>query len=309
MAKVIVRDLKKHYDGVEAARGVSFAIEDGEIFGLIGPNGAGKTTTLECVIGLREPDAGSIEVCGIDARRHPRDVKQKIGAALQTTALQDKITPREALTLFASFYAQRAPAGQLLDRFGLADKADAPFETLSGGQRQRLALALAFVNRPELVFLDEPTSALDAQSRRDLHREILQMKADGHTVLLTTHYIDEAEALCDRIAVMHRGVVVASGGTRELMAQSSALPAVFVAASRPLDGNMLGGLPDVEGLVCEGATAKFRTTNVNATVAALVARLDRHGIEMTELHVQKASLEDVFLELTSPDADASEAQS
>ena len=295
----IVRDLKKRYDGVEAARGVSFDVEDGEIFGLIGPNGAGKTTTLECVIGLRDPDGGSIEICGIDARRHPRDVKQKIGAALQTTALQDQITPREALTLFGSFYAQRLAAGELLDRFGLADKADAQFGTLSGGQRQRLALALAFVNRPELVFLDEPTSALDAQSRRDLHREILRMKADGHTVFLTTHYIDEAEALCDRVAVMHKGVVVASGGTRELMAGSSALPAVFVGANRPIDPSVLSPLGGIEDLWCEGATAKFRTTDVNRTVAALVNILDAHGIEMTELHVQKASLEDVFLELTS----------
>ena len=301
MAKVIVRDLKKRYDGVEAARGVSFDIQDGEIFGLIGPNGAGKTTTLECVIGLREPDAGSIEICGIDARRHPRDVKQKIGAALQTTSLQDQITPREALTLFGSFYAQRLTAGELLDRFGLADKADAHFGTLSGGQRQRLALALAFVNRPELVFLDEPTSALDAQSRRDLHREILRMKEDGHTVLLTTHYIDEAEALCDRVAVINRGVVVASGGTRELMAGSSALPSVFVGANRPIDPAVLSPLAGIEDLSCEGATATFRTTDVNRTVAALVNILDAHGIEMTELHVQKASLEDVFLELTSAD--------
>ena len=234
-AKVIVRDLKKHYDGVEAARGVSFDIEDGEIFGLIGPNGAGKTTTLECVIGLREPDSGRIEICGIDARQHPFDVKEKIGAALQTTSLQDKITPREALALFASFYRQRTAAAELLERFGLTAKADAPFDTLSGGQRQRLALALAFVNRPELVFLDEPTSALDAQSRRDLHREILRMKADGHTVLLTTHYIDEAEALCDRVAVIDKGTIVATGGTRELMGQSSALPSVTVTATRPLD--------------------------------------------------------------------------
>jgi ABC-2 type transport system ATP-binding protein len=299
MSKVIVRDLKKRYDGVEAARGVSFDIHDGEIFGLIGPNGAGKTTTLECVIGLREPDAGSIEICGIDARRHPREVKQKIGAALQTTALQDQITPREALTLFGSFYAQRLTAAELLDRFGLADKADAHFNTLSGGQRQRLALALAFVNRPELVFLDEPTSALDAQSRRDLHREILRMKEDGHTVLLTTHYIDEAEALCDRVAVINKGVVVASGGTRELMAGSSALPSVFVGASRPIDPSVLSPLAGIEDLSCEGATARFRTTDVNRTVAALVNILDAHGIEMTELHVQKASLEDVFLELTS----------
>jgi len=304
MAKVIVRDLKKRYDGVEAARGVSFEIQEGEIFGLIGPNGAGKTTTVECVIGLREPDAGSIEVCGIDARRHPREVKQKIGAALQTTSLQDQITPREALTLFGSFYSQRLPAGQLLDRFGLADKADAYFATLSGGERQRLALALAFVNRPELVFLDEPTSALDAQSRRDLHREILRMKEDGHTVLLTTHYIDEAEALCDRIAVIHKGVIAASGGTRELIAASSALPTVVVGATRPLDASILSPLAGIEGLACQGTTATFRATDVNRTVASLVRVLDAQRIDITELHVQKASLEDVFLELTSSDTDA-----
>ena len=304
MAKVIVRDLKKRYDGVEAARGVTFEIEDGEIFGLLGPNGAGKTTTLECVIGLREPDAGTIEVCGIDARLRPREVKQKIGAALQTTSLQDKITPREALTLFASFYARRTPADELLERFGLADKADAHFDSLSGGQRQRLALALAFVNRPELVFLDEPTSSLDAQSRRDLHREILRMKQDGHTVLLTTHYIDEAEALCDRIAVIHQGMVVASGGTRELMERSSALPSVFVAATRPFDERTLAAIPGIEDVVCDGVTARFRTAAVNQTVAGLVDRLDRLGIEITELHVQKASLEDVFLELTSADAES-----
>src|SRR5438128_3149526 len=143
--KVVVRNLQKRYDAVQAACDVSFEIGDGEIFGLLGPNGAGKTTTVECIVGLREPDGGQIEVCGLDARLRPLDVKQKIGAALQTSALQDKITPREALTLFGGFYRTPVPAGQLLTRFGLADKADARFDTLSGGQRQRLALALAFV--------------------------------------------------------------------------------------------------------------------------------------------------------------------
>jgi ABC-2 type transport system ATP-binding protein len=227
--------LKKRYDGVEAARGVSFDIGDGEIFGLIGPNGAGKTTTVECVIGLREPDSGTIEVCGIDARQQPRHVKQKIGAALQTTALQDKITPREALVLFGSFFRHTADVTALLERFGLTEKAHAPFDTLSGGQRQRLALALAFVNDPELVFLDEPTTGLDAQSRRELHNEILQMKRDGHTVCLTTHDIGEAQTLCDRLAVIDKGVIVAAGATRDIIARSSALPSVFVATTQPID--------------------------------------------------------------------------
>ena len=302
-AKVIVRDLRKQYNGVEAARGVSFEIQDGEIFGLIGPNGAGKTTTLECVIGLRQPDSGDIDVCGIDARQRPLEVKQRIGAALQTTSLQDKITPREALALFGSFYRQRTPVEELLERFGLAAKAEAAFETLSGGQRQRLALALAFVNRPELVFLDEPTSALDAQSRRDLHQEILRMKADGHTVLLTTHYIEEAEALCDRVAVMHKGTIVATGGTRELMGRSAAPPQVVVTTARPIDASALADMPGASDLVCDGHTARFVAADTNRAIGHLVQILTAEGNAITELHVQKATLEDVFLELTSADVE------
>ena len=211
MPHVVVHDLRKQYNGIAAVDGVSFEVEAGEIFGLLGPNGAGKTTTVECLIGLREPDAGRLEVCGIDARQRPRAVKEKIGAALQTTSLQDKITPREALTLYGGFYATRSAPEPLLERFALIDKADAPFDTLSGGQRQRLALALAFVNFPEVVFLDEPTTGLDPQARRDLHGDIARMRADGHTVLLTTHNLDEAEQLCDRIAIVDHGRVIAAG--------------------------------------------------------------------------------------------------
>ena len=209
MPHVVVRELRKQYDGTRAVDGVSFEIAQGEIFGLLGPNGAGKTTTVECVIGLREPDSGVVEVCGIDARRQPREVKQKIGATLQSTALQDKITPREALALYGGFYASRSAPQVLLDRFALSEKADAPFDSLSGGQKQRLALALAFVNNPEVVFLDEPTTGLDPHARRELHGDIARMKQDGHTVLLTTHYLDEAEQLCDRIAIVDRGRVIA----------------------------------------------------------------------------------------------------
>ncbi len=297
-ARVSVRDLEKRYGGIQAARGVSFTIEDGEIFGLIGPNGAGKTTTVECTIGLREPDAGSIEICGIDARQRPRDVKQKIGAALQTTALQDKITPREALALFGSFYRDRANPDQLLDRFALTDKADAAFDTLSGGQRQRLALALAFVNKPELVFLDEPTAGLDPHSRRELHGEIARMKKDGHTVLLTTHYIDEAQELCDRIAVIHQGRIVATGAPRDLIGRSDRLPMVTMTTAQPIDPAVWTGLSSIEGLSFEATRAQFRTRDVNGVVADILTRLRTRGIVVTELHVQKATLEDVFLELT-----------
>ena len=297
-AKVIVRDLRKRYGGIEAARGVSFEIQDGEIFGLLGPNGAGKTTTLECIIGLREPDSGSVEVCGIDARQRPREVKRKIGAALQTTSLQDKITPREALNLFGSFYERKSTAGQLLERFGLIDKADAAFDTLSAGQRQRLALALAFVNKPELVFLDEPTTGLDAQSRRELHGEILRMKHDGHTVLLTTHYMEEAESLCDRLAVIDKGAIVATGGTRELIAGSTAEPSITLTASRPLDRALFARVAGASDVTVRGGTVSFRAADANRAVADLLQILDAERLSILDLHVQKASLEDVFLELT-----------
>ncbi len=296
--KVVVDDLRKRYGSVEAARGVSFEVQDGEIFGLIGPNGAGKTTTVECVIGLCEPDAGRIEVCGLDVRRQPHAVKERIGAALQTTALQDKITPREALTLFGSLYRDHAEPQHLLDRFALAEKADVAFDTLSGGQRQRLALALAFVNRPELVVLDEPTAGLDPQSRRELHGEILRMKRDGHTVLLTTHHLDEAEALCDRIAIIDRGAVIATDTPRALMARSAAMQLVTLITTAPIDRTDLLSLPEVRDVEGDGCEVRFRTAQAGRTLAALTTLLGVRNVEVVELHVQRATLEDVFLELT-----------
>ena len=297
-AKVVVRDLRKHYGDVRAVQGISFDVEDGEIVGLLGPNGSGKTTTVECLLGLRQPDDGAIEICGIDARKHPHDVKQKVGAVLQTTALQDTITPREALTLFGSFYRDAAPSGALLDRFSLADKADARFDTLSGGQRQRLALALAFVNTPEIVFLDEPTTGLDPQSRRGLHHEIVQMKRDGHTVLLTTHDMDEAGHLCDRIAIIDRGRIIAAGPPRELIARSAAAQTVSVATVPPIDPQWLADVPDLKDLTREGAWLHFKTAQTSRALADLIRVLDAHGAEIVELQVRKATLEDVFIELT-----------
>ncbi len=302
-AKLVVENLRKRYGPVEAARGVSFDVQAGEIFGLIGPNGAGKTTTVECVLGLREPDEGRIEVCGVDARRQPKEAKQRLGAALQSTALQDKITPREALTLFGALYRLAEPPGALLERFALADKAEAAFDTLSGGQRQRLALALAFVNRPELVLLDEPTSGLDPQARRDLHDAILAMKRDGHTVLLTTHQLAEAEALCDRIAIIDRGAVIASDTPRAIVARSQALQSVHLVTSSPFERAVAASLPDGRDVEIDGLEARFRTSHVNRTLASLTARLDDLGIEVVELHVRKATLEEVFLELTARTSD------
>jgi len=298
MPKVIVRDLKKSYGRVEAARGVSFDVEEGEILGLLGPNGAGKTTTIECIIGLREPDAGAIEVCGIDARRKRREVKQKIGAALQTTALQDKITPREALRLFGSFYRHHAEPDELLERFSLVEKADAMFDTLSGGQRQRLALALAFVNKPELVFLDEPTAGLDPQARRDLHGEIARTKREGYTMLLSTHHIDEAEQLCDRVASIDHGQIVALGAPRELIARSKGTQWVSAVTVRPLDRAALERLAGIRDLTGEDGSIRFTTIDLNRAVADLLALIEERRAGLVELHVRKASLEDVFIELT-----------
>ena len=298
VSKVTVEDLRKRYDGVEAVRGVSFEVRDREVFGLLGPNGAGKTTTVECILGLRDPDEGRIEVCGIDARRHPRAVKQKIGAALQSTALQDKITPREALQLFGSFYEQRAAPGELLERFALTDKADVYFDTLSGGQRQRLALALAFVNRPELVVLDEPTAGLDPQSRRELHAAIARTREDGCTVLLTTHYIEEAERLCDRVAIVDRGRIVATGTPRDLMARSRSAQTVTLVTGTPVPGEALSALPGVRNVVSDGHRATFVADDATRAVGALTTLLERAGTPIVELHVRKASLEDVFIELT-----------
>jgi ABC-2 type transport system ATP-binding protein len=299
--RVAVHDLRKRYGAVEAVRGVSFHVTEGEILGLLGPNGAGKTTTVECVIGLREPDSGSIEISGIDARRRPRDVKQKIGAALQTTALQDKITPREAVELFGSFYEHREKPDVLLERFALVDKGYAPFDTLSGGQRQRLALALAFVNKPEIVFLDEPTAGLDPQSRRELHTQIARMRSEGHTILLTTHDLDEAQQLCDRVAIIDHGRIVAAGTPRELMAQSRSAQSVSIVATQPLDRHRLLSIGGIGEIKEEGQRVRFTTTDVNQALGELVKILDAERIGIAELHVEKATLEDVFLELTGTD--------
>ncbi|HLX59839.1 MAG TPA: ABC transporter ATP-binding protein [Planctomycetota bacterium] len=296
--KVVVHDLVKNYGAVRAVRGVSFEVADGEIFGLLGPNGAGKTSTLECVIGLRHPDGGRVEVCGIDARTQPREIRERIGAVLQATALQDKIKCREALKLFASFYRNRAPIDDLLAKFSLTEKANARYETLSGGQKQRLALALALVNNPEFLLLDEPTAGLDPQSRRELHAVIRRMKDDGRTVLLTTHYIEEAQALCDRIAIIDRGVIIAEGTPRDLIARSKAPPRVICKTTRPVGLSDAQQLAAVSGAELSSDGLALSTLKPGDTIIDLVKYLNRENNELLDLHIHKPSLEDVFIELT-----------
>jgi ABC-2 type transport system ATP-binding protein len=293
-----VRDLVKTYGSLRAVDAVSFHVAPGEIFGLLGPNGAGKTSLLECALGLRQPDSGSVRIAGLDARANASAVKRRIGAVLQSTALQDAITPREALDLFAAFYSNPVPAARLLERFGLVEKAGARFETLSGGERQRLALALAFVNDPAILFLDEPTSGLDPQVRRDLHDAIRAFRAEGRAVLLTTHYIEEAHALCDRIAILNRGRIVATGTPEELIARSPSHTQLIVRAASPLDAVALASLPGIIAAERDGDSVALQTLHTGPAIIELVRHLDLTGNELLDLQVKKPSLEDVFIELT-----------
>jgi ABC-2 type transport system ATP-binding protein len=293
-----VRDLAKHYGPVEAVRGLSFDLVPGEIFGLLGPNGAGKTTTLECILGLRHPDAGTITVDGIDAIAHPERAKERVGAQIQPTTLQDQITPREALQFFAAFYRQPAAIADLLAQFALTEKADAPFHTLSAGQKQRLAVALAFVNRPRLVVLDEPTAGLDPLSRRDLHRSVQAMRAAGCAVLLSTHYLEEAHQLCDRVAILHRGKIVALAPPEELIARARALPQVAVRTGRALTREMVKELPGVTACETTSERCSLRTSELNRTIVELTRQLESSGNPLLELQIHRPSLEDVFIELT-----------
>ena len=295
---LVICDLVKSYGSIRGVDGVSFSVSEGEIFGLLGPNGAGKTSLLECALGLREADGGSVRIGGLDAREHPREVKLRIGAVLQSTALQDAITAREALELFGEFYPNGVPAERLLERFGLMEKAGAPFETLSGGERQRLALALAFVNDPKLLFLDEPTSGLDPQVRRELHEDIRRFRAEGRSVLLTTHYIEEAHALCDRIAILHRGRIVAMGRPDELVGRSASCTRVIVQAAKGLDAGTVGGRAGVIAAAEVEGKLVVETQDTGRAIIELVQYLGRTGNELMDLQVRKPSLEDVFIELT-----------
>jgi ABC-2 type transport system ATP-binding protein len=296
--RLAICDLVKTYGSLRAVDGVSFRVEAGEIFGLLGPNGAGKTSVLECALGLREQDSGSVHIAGLDARAQSVEVRRRLGAVLQSTALQDAITPREALELFGAFYPKPVPAGRLLERFGLVEKAGARFETLSGGERQRLALALAFVNDPAMLFLDEPTSGLDPQVRRELHGAIRQFRAEGRAVLLTTHYIEEAHALCDRIAILHRGRIVASGTPEELIARSASRTRVILRAARPTDLVAIERIPGVIAAAEAGEAITLQTMNTGPVIIELVRYLGRTNNELLDLQVKKPSLEDVFIELT-----------
>ena len=218
-AAVRVADVHKRYGAIQAVDGVSFEVARGEVFGLLGPNGAGKTTTVEMLEGLRAPDSGLLEVLGIDVARNPDDLKQRVGVTLQTAELYPKLTVVEVLDLFRSFYKRSLPTDQLIEFLDLGERRTAQTRQLSGGQRQRLAVALALVNDPEVLFLDEPTTGLDPAARRSLWDLVQKLQAQGKTILLTTHYMEEAEVLCDRLAIMDHGRILALGTVNELVAK------------------------------------------------------------------------------------------
>ncbi len=297
-AVIHVGDIRKAFGAVKAVDGVSFEVARGEIFGLLGPNGAGKTTTMEMIEGLHLPDSGEIRVLGMDVRRTARSIKNRIGVQLQTAALYPQLTVAELLTLFGSFYERRLPVEQLVDDLGLEEKRNAQVKTLSGGQQQRLSVALALVNDPEVVFLDEPTTGLDPAARQSLWNVVRRLKGQGRTILMTTHYMEEAEALCDRLAIMDHGRILDSGTGDELIGRRFRERGVRFGRRGAPDEAALQALPGVARVVVEDDEIVLFTRDVPATIGALLALTAQTGTELDNLMIRRASLEDVFLELT-----------
>lgn len=300
---VVCRNLRKTYPGrpvVEAVRGLDLEIEQGECFGLLGPNGAGKTTTIEILEGLLPPTSGSVEVLGQRWGRGDQALKQRLGIALQETKLPEKLSVFEVLRLFRSFYAQGPSPQQLMAQVSLEEKARAWVKSLSGGQRQRLGVACALAGDPELLFLDEPTTGLDPQSRRQLWELIRQFGHQGRTVLLTTHYMDEAERLCDRVAIVDQGRVIALGTPRRLISDLGSEHVVELSVSSPerlADGDLID-LPSVRSVRRESDHWSLTVGELHRALPALLNRLAERQTELTSLATRHASLEDVFVTLT-----------
>jgi ABC-2 type transport system ATP-binding protein len=283
---------------VQALRGVSFSVEEGEVSGLLGPNGAGKTSTVEILEGLRRPDGGLVSVCGMDPEASGDAFKQEIGGVLQSTALPEKIRVSEALSTFASFYKRRRDTGNLLRRFGLEEKRSAFYSQLSGGQKQRLALAMSLVNEPRVLFLDEPTAGLDPQVRREIYDIIVELKREKKTILLTTHYIEEAEKLCDHVAIVDQGRVIVQGTPRELKQRSAGTTRIEMRLARPESEDALRKLEGVADCRASDGNYVMHSLRVPQTIVSLVKYLEGQGNELASLEIASPSLEDVFLELT-----------
>jgi len=300
MAAISVRSLRKAYGDFEAVRGIDFEVAEGEVFGLLGPNGAGKTTTVEILEGLRPRTGGEVSVLGFDPETATARIKDRIGVSLQATNLPEKIRVHEVMELFAAFYTRNTDLKRLLDRLQLSEKRNAAYSTLSGGQKQRLALALAMINEPQIIFLDEPTTGLDAQVRLEIHNLIEELRRARTTILLTTHYIEEAERLCDRVAILDEGRIIALGTPRELQERVLGHARVEIRTERPVDD---GHPPGWDSAIPITFSDDRRLISVSSphparAVVELVRWIDQQSIELSDLHIKRPSLEDVFIHLT-----------
>jgi ABC-2 type transport system ATP-binding protein len=297
-----IHGLVKRYGDLTAVAGLDLAVAQGEIFGILGPNGAGKTTTLEMIEGLRVPDEGTIRVAGYDAIEESETVRRLIGVQLQTTALFDYLSAAELIQLFGGLYSMDVPAArvdELLGMVGLQEKRNARVNAMSGGQKQRLSITLALVNHPEIAFLDEPTTGLDPAARRDLWTTVRSIRDAGTTVVLTTHYMEEAEVLCDRVAIMDRGRLIACDtpdGLIRRLGMAATVRAEMSGGTLPPEA--LATLPGVTGDASEDGHLELQTMNVQQTLVALLELATRQGVTLTDLSSTRATLEDVFLSLT-----------
>jgi ABC-2 type transport system ATP-binding protein len=296
MPVIEVESLRKRYRDQVAVHDVSFSVERGEIFGIVGPNGAGKTTTVECVEGLRTPDGGSIRVLGLDPLRDGAELRQRVGAQLQESALPDRMTVGEAIDLYASFYPRPADRERLLADLGIAEKRGARFGKLSGGQKQRLSIALALVGSPEIAVLDELTTGLDPNARRDTWELIEHVRESGVTVVLVTHFMDEAERLCDRVAVIDAGRVVAIDTPSGLIARVNAEQRIRFRPLAPIDDGLLTALPEVRDVSRSGPVVVV--TGTGNLLHAVTSVLARHQVVAAELRIEQASLDDAYVALT-----------
>jgi ABC-2 type transport system ATP-binding protein len=296
-----VHDLRKAYKDVVAVDGLDLQVPAGECFGLLGPNGAGKTTTIEICEGLTAADSGEVEVLGLSWRSDAGELRQRLGIQLQETQLSEKLTVYETIRLFRSFFRQGPSPAEVIGLVQLEEKRDSRVGGLSGGQKQRLALACALVGNPDLLFLDEPTTGLDPQARRQLWELIEEFKKAGTTIVLTTHYMDEAERLCDRVAIMDHGKIIALGTPRELVASIGVEHVVEFAAgshARPLETASLREIEGVRDVRADNGNVLMQVSELHRAVPALLDELDRQGVPLTELRTHSASLEDVFVALT-----------
>ncbi|MEW6045471.1 MAG: ABC transporter ATP-binding protein [Bacillota bacterium] len=299
MAAIVVEGLVKRYRDLLAVDGVSFTVEDGEIFALLGPNGAGKTTTLEILEGLRTADAGRAVVAGVDVRRHPRQVKARIGVQLQDAGFFNLLTVQETVGLFASFHPHPRPVESVLEELSLQEKRRALVRDLSGGQRQRLSIACALVGDPHILFLDEPTTGLDPQARRALWEVIREIRNRGRTVVLTTHYMEEAQVLCDRVAIMDRGRLLAAGTPDELIGRFVPEDRIHVALGPQAASAAAESLPGVSRVdKGENGTVVLVTRQVAVVLQHLVSTASGGQLDLASLRVDRGTLEDVFLQLT-----------